>query len=97
VSAEIDLDGLDPSTCESEILYIPKRSAVFGPAKIFDKCLIDLSNYALQLEAHDPIRLRPAFRSERAHVNVVVVVGAGKGEAVGKQALDRAPFLLLPP
>src|SRR5579859_87889 len=94
--AEITLDGLDLFTPKSEVLYIPKRSAIFGPAKIFDKRLIVPGDHALQIKALDPVRLRPAFCFESTLVDVVVIVRAGKREAVAKQIVNRAPLLLLP-
>jgi hypothetical protein len=44
---EITLDGLDLFTRKFEVLYIPKRFAIFGPAQIFDKRLIVPGDHAL--------------------------------------------------
>src|SRR5690348_14447691 len=82
---EVAFDGLHLLISDSDILNVAEGFAVFGPAEVFHKCLVALSEKLLDFEVVDEVDLRfPTALLEGAFADVIVIVRAGKSEVLGQ-------------
>ncbi len=83
--AEVTFDGLYLLILDSDVFNIPEGFAVFGPADVFHKRLIILSEEPLDLEVIDEVNLRfPTALLEGALADVIVIGRARKSEVLGQ-------------
>ena len=83
--AEVTFDRLHLFISDPDVFDIPEGFPVFGPADVFHEGLVTPSDELLDFEVIDEVDLRfPTALFEGALTDVIVVVGARKGEVLGQ-------------